>query len=89
MLTPEEELAEKLKRQRLQEQSDLELAKEAFGNTKKPLNNCFSVIRLNVLFFVFHLLFMSIFIDIYFFLFATILYNGYFYKIFTVQRVLE
>jgi hypothetical protein len=25
-----------LKRQRLQEQSDLELAKEAFGNTKKP-----------------------------------------------------
>jgi hypothetical protein len=40
ILTPEEELAEKLKRQRLQEQSDLELAKEAFGNTKKPLNNC-------------------------------------------------
>jgi translation initiation factor 3 subunit J len=36
ILTPEEELEEKLKRQRLQEQSDLELAKEAFGNTKKP-----------------------------------------------------
>jgi hypothetical protein len=36
ILTPEEELAEKLKRQRLQEQSDLELAKEAFDNTKKP-----------------------------------------------------
>lgn len=35
ILTPEEELAEKLKRQRLQEQSDLELAKEAFGASGK------------------------------------------------------
>lgn len=41
ILTPEEELAEKLKRQRLQEQSDLELAKEAFGNTKKNLKQMF------------------------------------------------
>jgi translation initiation factor 3 subunit J len=49
ILTPEEELAEKLKRQRLQEQSDLELAKEAFGNTKKPLNNCFSVTLLSII----------------------------------------
>ncbi|XP_057305538.1 eukaryotic translation initiation factor 3 subunit J-like isoform X2 [Hydractinia symbiolongicarpus] len=31
LLTPEEQLAEQLKNQRLQEESDLELAKEAFG----------------------------------------------------------
>lgn len=33
-LTPEEELAEKMRRQRLQEESDLLLAKEAFGGGK-------------------------------------------------------
>ncbi|CAG2223859.1 EIF3J [Mytilus edulis] len=33
-LTPEEEIADKLKKQRLQEESDLQLAKEAFGINK-------------------------------------------------------
>ncbi|XP_052102193.1 eukaryotic translation initiation factor 3 subunit J-like [Mytilus californianus] len=33
-LTPEEEIADKLKKQRLQEESDLQLAKEAFGVNK-------------------------------------------------------
>jgi len=33
-LTPEEQMAEKLRQQRLQEESDLELAKEAFGITE-------------------------------------------------------
>ena len=31
VLTPEEEIAEKLKQRKLQEDSDLQLAKEAFG----------------------------------------------------------
>lgn len=35
-LTPEEQLEEKLRRQRLQEESDLELAKDAFGVTDIP-----------------------------------------------------
>jgi len=36
-LTPEEQIDEKLRRQRLQEESDLELAKDAFGITDVPV----------------------------------------------------
>lgn len=37
-LSPEEKLAEKLRRQKMQEESDLELAKEAFGITDSELS---------------------------------------------------
>lgn len=36
-LTPEEEMEEKLRRQRLQEEADLEIAKDAFGITDVPV----------------------------------------------------
>lgn len=44
-LTPEEQLADKLRLKKLQEESDLELAKETFGELKqqeinKPLGPC-------------------------------------------------
>lgn len=40
-LTPEEQLADKLRLQKLQEEADLELAKETFGEWEGWAGSCF------------------------------------------------
>ena len=47
MLTPEEQLADKLRLKKLQEESDLELAKETFGKVQGG-GDCSEVLKFQV-----------------------------------------
>lgn len=47
MLTPEEQLADKLRLKKLQEESDLELAKETFGKVQGG-GDCIEVLKFQV-----------------------------------------